>query len=835
MIISKLASMGLNTDALMKQRTPEELAAIRKDPMSAIKDYLKANPRLQRYKLATFDKVQPLVKERTESIFNHFLRLRAILGKHESTLHKRWCKKGPEQRRKMLLSAWPDMAPNHRPDLKVLWQETSPTNQSTSRPRDAFVFPYINLQDLMKTKPLLLLLDSRSRHIPAIFVNNDWNSTELGLRCEVISPTILNGWIMLLQANAYGSLHPHTMESWHTLKTGQSHTPGIGLLILEIQQRLMHFLVTCSELILHGLDLRACDLDNSTSLSPSITSSVSTIPGLVDLRPSFDTVVQEAPYRVPDQFDFARLHSFFYAKRDEAENHLWSLREDPAYFVGVLKELGVAKEETLRIIDGVPSSWSIAKTSSFYEEIIRCAVHIAYTEVTHWDDSWQQLRKIMALREQYGKRISPTELPPKDYECAVGLLSNQLGETLVCVRMDLKSTVASSPELRRFFVPRPRNPHEDSRIIRVDTVSIPRDDYFLWVVSQLIDEESLLGDFPGLLHEMDRMMRNDVKQRRRVSPWVASAVSKLALVYELNRQIALSHPGLQIESSVPGHILQADSKRRNEVIDRFQAVLMQAREDNAFAALGTPLSKFHYPSDKRQTAATTEAMRSAERYLDESWAGVDQYFVKKTGSTFNGLIKEKITIRELCRTPAWTEPADSAAPKSKDGDATSVQLLAATLKESTERKIMKENHPLPKVKSKTRGEAADATKLPGLSPPTNAEKKDSTIDSSPDPIFSLDKRAYKVFTSLFRLSTKDGVPGELPWNDFLYAMVAIGFSVHSLDGSASIFSRTDEGVDRSIIFHEPHPDSKMPYLIAKRVGRRLNRTYGWTAENFVKA
>lgn len=95
------------------------------------------------------------------------------------------------------------------------------------------------------------------------------------------------------------------MESWHTLKTGHSHTPGIGLLILESQQRLMRFLVTCSELILHGLDLRACDLDNSTSLSPSITSSVSTIPGLVHLRPSFDTVVQEAPYRVPDQFEFA--------------------------------------------------------------------------------------------------------------------------------------------------------------------------------------------------------------------------------------------------------------------------------------------------------------------------------------------------------------------------------------------------------------------------------------------------------------------------------------------------------------------------------------------------
>lgn len=835
MISSKLASIGINTDVLMKERTPEERAAIRKDPTIAIKEMVKDNPSLEKFKLTTFEQVHPVVKERTKSIFNDFPRLRAILGKYESILQKRWCKKSPEQRRKMLLSAWPGMASNHRPDLQTLWQEASPDNRSTSRPRDAFMFPYISIEDLTKTKPLLLLLESRSRHIPATFVNNDWNATELGLRCEVIAPDFMHEWIMLLQPNSYGSLHPHTMESWHTLKIGQSFPPGTGLLILEIQQRLMRFLVTCAELILQGLDLDAFNLDGSTSLSPSPTSSVPTAPGSVDLRPSLDTVVQEAPYRVPDQFDFARLYNFVYAKRDEAEDHLWSLREDPSYFVEVIKELSVEKEEVLRTSDGVPNSWSIAKTSWFYGEIIRCALHIAYTEITHWDDTWQQLKKIMVLREQYGKRISPTEKPPKDYECAVGLLSVQLEEALVGVSMSLKTTITSSLELRKFFVLRPHNPRDDPRISRVDTVSIPRNDYFVWVISQLIDDNSPLEGFSGLLHEMDRLMRSNVKQRRRISPWVAGAISTLAIVYELKRQIALSRPGLRMESSVPDHILKADSKSRNGLVDRFQAILMQAREDSVFAALGTPLSKFNYPSDKRQTAASNEAMRSAEKYLDEFWAGVDGYFVRKTGSTFNCMIKEKITIRELYRTPAWEEPAYPAAPKRKSGDDMPVSLLAAALEERTERTIMKENNSLPRAKLKTRGMAADATIPPGLSPTTNEDTKDSTNIPNPVPVFSLDKRAYKVFSSLFRLSTKDGVPGELPWNDFLYAMVAIRFSVQSLDGSASIFSRTDGGLDRSIIFHEPHPESKMPYLIVKRVGRRLHGTFGWTAENFVKA
>lgn len=835
MITSRLASIGIKTDVLMKQRTPEENAAICKDPTIAIKEMVRDNPRLEKYKLTTFEHVQTLAKRRAESIFNNFLRLRAILGKHESLLQKRWCKKSPEQRRKILLSAWPDMASNHRPDLRALWQETSPNNQNTSRPRDAFMFPYISIEDLAKSKPLLLLLGSRSRHIPATFVNSDWNTTELGQRCEVVYPTVLLGWIMLLQPNAYGSLHPHTKESWHTLKTGQSFPPGIGLLILEIQQRLMAFLVTCAELILHGLDLEAVDLESSTSLSPSPTSSVPTAPGSVDLRPSLDTVVQEAPYRVPDQFDFARLYSFVYAKRDEAEDHVRSLREDPSYFVKVIKELSVAKEEALRTIDGVPSSWSVAKTSSFYEKIIRCVVNVAYIEATRWDDTWQQLKKIMALRKQYGKRISPTETPPKDYECAVGLLSVQLEELLIGVSVNLRKEMITSPELRRYFVPRPRHPRNRSLTTHVDKVSIPRNDYFLWVISQLIDDKPPLEHFSGLLHELDRMMRSDEKQRRRISPWGAGAISTLAIVYELKRQTALSQPEIKIESLVPDHILKADSKRRNELVDRFEAILMQARDDSAFATLGIPLSKFNHPSDKRQTAATNEAMRSAEKYLDEFWAGVDQYFVRKTGSTLNDLAKEKITIRELYRTPAWTEPTNSAAPKRKEGEDMSVSLLAATLEERTERTIMKANNPLPRAKQKTRGVAADAAVSSGVSPSTNAVEKDSSAISSPDPVFSLDKRAYKVFSSLFRLSTKDGVPGELPWNDFLYAMVAIGFSVQSLDGSASIFSRTDGRLDRSIIFHEPHPESKMPYLIVKRVGRRLNRIFGWTAGNFVKA
>jgi hypothetical protein len=39
-------------------------------------------------------------------------------------------------------------------------------------------------------------------------------------------------------------------------------------------------------------------------------------------------------------------------------------------------------------------------------------------------------------------------------------------------------------------------------------------------------------------------------------------------------------------------------------------------------------------------------------------------------------------------------------------------------------------------------------------------------------------------------------------------------------------------VERSIQFHEPHPAGKIPFRVARRIGRRLERAYGWVGGMF---
>lgn len=100
-------------------------------------------------------------------------------------------------------------------------------------------------------------------------------------------------------------------------------------------------------------------------------------------------------------------------------------------------------------------------------------------------------------------------------------------------------------------------------------------------------------------------------------------------------------------------------------------------------------------------------------------------------------------------------------------------------------------------------------------------------------MFPVDARALKVFRVIFFDPGANTTPGEVAWNDFLHAMDSVGFSAQKLYGSVWHFQPTKLDVERSIQFHEPHPQGKIPFLVARRHGRRLNRAYGWFGAMFV--
>lgn len=65
----------------------------------------------------------------------------------------------------------------------------------------------------------------------------------------------------------------------------------------------------------------------------------------------------------------------------------------------------------------------------------------------------------------------------------------------------------------------------------------------------------------------------------------------------------------------------------------------------------------------------------------------------------------------------------------------------------------------------------------------------------------------------------------------------VGFAVEKLMGSAWQFTPgpglAEHGCTRGIQCYEPYPKSRLSFVEARRFGRRLTRTYGWSADTFV--
>lgn len=155
-------------------------------------------------------KVRQEAHEKASRILANHRLLEEILKGHESIIQKRWEKKSRPQRLKILLDGWPDMPPTHRPDFAIFRKYKGKMNGIRPKERDAFMWPYINQEDLAKSKVLPLLLNARARHHPTHLAAADGDAMHLGKLVMAIVPIFLNEHVMILngtmQDDEYGKL-----------------------------------------------------------------------------------------------------------------------------------------------------------------------------------------------------------------------------------------------------------------------------------------------------------------------------------------------------------------------------------------------------------------------------------------------------------------------------------------------------------------------------------------------------------------------------------------------------------------------------------------------------
>lgn len=387
------------------------------------------------------------------------------------------------------------------------------------------------------------------------------------------------------------------------------------------------------------------------------------------------------------------------------------------------------------------------------------------------------------------------------------------------------------------------------------------EDTLLWLL-ELIVEQGLDTPFGivNLVDELGRLLQAEPKARNLVSPHIANVISDLAVLTEALRQLDVYKGKLH---ATPKMEFKDD---RGRVIKGLTVPWInmlkdiEGKQPLELHRLGMP-GRFHYPVDKRRTKENHEAMRLAEQNLDEFWGQVDrnleitrQWYLdhlaqcdKCCDCGVDTAVRKLLSgSRYVQRTGGWVEPnnKEPTAATQSELDAAARRPLSELyfdLERRTERTIARDHkhthnhdhehhhhdhgHSHGKSKTKTKGTPGKENIAPAAEP---------SPSDQPDqqPIFALDARALKVFRTLFFTPSISSTPGEVPWTDFLHAMVATGFAPEKLYGSVWNFRPSGLDVERSIQFHEPHPSGKIPYRVCRQHGRRLNKAYGWHGAMF---
>ncbi|KAM0297086.1 hypothetical protein ACHAPM_009955 [Fusarium culmorum] len=254
-------------------------------------------------------KVRKEAREYSSSIFASYEFLKQILQRHEATIQKRWTGKTRQQRLQILLKAWPAMSASHRPDFEAFRRETIQQRETGSKFKDQFMWPCINQEDLLQPRMMLLLLNARGRNPPPVFAAVDNNAMHLGKVAKALVPDFLNEHTMILHgaatANDYGKLldwdsHPDAFDWMHIRK---QFLPGEGLLVLELQARLMSFLVDFCQEILHEVPTDTITSDTyPIQPEPSLKND-----GGTSGYTSLAVMAAEAPYRLPLTLDLEMI------------------------------------------------------------------------------------------------------------------------------------------------------------------------------------------------------------------------------------------------------------------------------------------------------------------------------------------------------------------------------------------------------------------------------------------------------------------------------------------------------------------------------------------------
>ena len=446
--------------------------------------------------------------------------LGAVLDRHQATINKRWAKKTRNQRVEILLSAWPKMSTTHRPDFDAFKRETEQQRQAGTKFREAYMWPFINLEDLSKPKTMPLFLDSRGRNSPDAFAMADENGFHLGHVSKAIVPVFLNEHVMMFTnrktSETYGELiawddHEDAFD-WLTTRKGMH--PGSGLVVLEIQERIMRFLVVACQRIMHDIPAEKLTTDEYSIQSRPVLP-MQTVDGFASLS----IMQSEAPYRVPANMELEKLEVLLAAKVSAAEDHVWGLREDPGYFANAVLVFKEHRQELMKDANGhAHPIFTIGRPEILWQRVLGNVVTSAHMELEVWSDLYTQIEDLRRLQSKYASKIAIEKDLPEEFLDALLKFRHYLDQAAKGPVGLLKHTALSSPPLRQYFV---RVPPKDPMSTMIHIKEKPNLKLYKpqaelkWLLGILLEDDQrlFLLSLTTAVDELDRLLQSEPRRK----------------------------------------------------------------------------------------------------------------------------------------------------------------------------------------------------------------------------------------------------------------------------------------------------------------------------------
>jgi len=129
---------------------------------------------------------------------------------------------------------------------------------------------------------------------------------------------------------------------------------------------------------------------------------------------SLETVVREAPYHITALLDLGCLQALAQARKTEAEDHIWLLREDPGYFTETVSDAKDHRPETL-YGEHCGQMHKNGRKNILLPRLLERVATDAYMNFSIWHEIHQRIPDLHMLSARYGDVIAETKNLPHDF------------------------------------------------------------------------------------------------------------------------------------------------------------------------------------------------------------------------------------------------------------------------------------------------------------------------------------------------------------------------------------------------------------------------------------